>query len=107
MSRWITLRTTYKLIGSDQFNHLRTRQQIDKMLRDTKAIARWEPHGIITHNYLSLYKLFLLYDTILLLECLSLLYKILTRSQYKDIPLKVKKLFSFLYACVLFTKNVQ
>ena len=52
MFRWIILRTTCKLGSSDQFNQLRTRQQIDKMLRDTEAIAEWEPHGIITHSYL-------------------------------------------------------
>ena len=52
MSRWITLRTTCKLDIFDQFNHLPTRQQIDKMLKDTKAIAECELHGIIAHSYL-------------------------------------------------------
>ena len=84
MSRRITygqpLTSIDKLGVSDQFNHLRTKQQIDKIFGDMKAIAEWEPRGIITHSYLSLYKFFLFYGTILLLECLSPLYKILIQS---------------------------
>ena len=76
------------------------KQQIDKIFGDIKAIAEWEPHGIITHSYLSLYKFFLFYGTILLLECLSPLYKILIQSQYKGIPLKVQKLFVFFFTLV-------
>ena len=64
MSRWITLRTTCRLDDSDQFNQLQTRKEIDKMLRDTKAIAEWEPHRIITHSYPSLYQNFLFMTTL-------------------------------------------
>ena len=67
-----------------------------------KAIAEWEPHGIITHSYLSLYKFFLFYGTILLLECLSPLYKILIQSQYKDTPLKVQKKTIYLFFTIVF-----
>ena len=91
---------TDKLGVSDQFNHLWMKQQIDKISGDMKAIAEWEPHGIITHSYLSLYNFFLFYDTILLLECLSPLYKIFIQSQYKDTPLEVQKLFVFFFTLV-------
>ena len=97
------LTSTDKLGVFDQFNYLRTKQ-IDKVLRDTKAIAEWEPHGIIAHRYLSFSKILLVYDDILLLECLSRCTKILTQSQYKDIPLKVQN-YLFFYSCVLFTKT--
>ena len=95
-----------KLKDSDQFNHLRTKQQIDKMFGDTKVIEEWEPHGIITHSYLSLYKVFLAVDgIILLLEWLSPLYKYLFKVKYKDISLKYKKLFVFFFTLVLFAKK--
>ena len=83
MSRRITLRTISSRTSaqaSDQSNHLRMKQRMDKILRDTKAIVEWEPHGVITRSYLSLYTFFLFYDNILLLGCLSPLYKILTQS---------------------------
>ena len=54
--------------GSDQSNHLRTKRRMHRILRVMKAIAEWEPHGIITHSYPSLYKFFLVYGTIILLE---------------------------------------
>ena len=56
MSRRITLRTISspdKLLASDQSDHLRTKQRMDKILRVMKAIAEGEPHGIITHSHLS------------------------------------------------------
>ena len=75
MSRQITLRTissTDKLQASDQSNHRQTKQRTDKILRVVKAIAEWEPHGIVIHIHLSLYKIFLnFYDNILLLGCMS------------------------------------
>ena len=84
MSRRITLRTISapdKLRASDKSNHHRMKQRMNKIFRVTKAIVEWEPHGIFTHSHLSLYKFFsIFYDNILLLGCLSPLYKILTQS---------------------------
>ena len=40
MSHWITLRTTCKLDGSDQFNQLWTRQQIDKISQRHEGYSR-------------------------------------------------------------------
>ena len=61
MSRRTTLRTISspdKLQAFDQSSHQRTKQRMDKIFRVVKAIAEWEPHGIVTHSHLSLYKYF-------------------------------------------------
>ena len=83
MSRWITLRTISSRTSSkasDQSNHLRTKLRMDEILRVVKAIAEWEPHGIL-HIAIFLCINFLnFYDNIILLGCLSPLYKILTQS---------------------------
>ena len=106
MSRWIielqqALVSTSSSKGTDQFSQLLPTTR-DEMLRDTKAIEEWKPHGIFTHSYLFFVSKFsFFYDGILLLEFLSHCTKALTQSQYKDIPLKVQNyLFSLLLFCL-------
>ena len=49
MSRWIILQTIFSIDQSAS-----PRRQVDKTLRDMKAIAEWEPHGITSHGCLFL-----------------------------------------------------
>ena len=71
-----------------------------------KAIAEWEPHGIITHSHLSLYQSFLVLRHHSLTRIIVSFVQIFIQNQYKYIPLKVQKTICiFLYASVLFAKK--
>ena len=63
--------------------------------------------GLLHIAIFSLYQIFIFYDDILLLECLSHCTKILTQSQYKDILLKVQKLSVFSLRLCFAYKKVQ
>ena len=51
--------------------------------------------GLFHIAILSLYQILIIYEGVLLLECLSHCTKTLTQSQYKDIPLKVQNYLFF------------